>query len=130
VHLELESLIADFLGTETSILCSQGFSTISSVMPAFLKNGDVIVADKGVTFSIQAGMRVARAGIKWYDHNDLGSLERTLVSVEKELQRKGKGGDLTRRFIITEGIFERDGQMVDLPKLVSFAPISTTPSVK
>lgn len=40
-----------------------------------------------------------------------------LESVEKE--RKKRRGPLTRRFIVTEGIFEKDGAMVDLPKLVN-----------
>jgi len=41
-----------------------------------------------------------------------------LESVEKE--RKKRRGPLTRRFIVTEGIFEKDGAMVDLPKLVRY----------
>jgi 7-keto-8-aminopelargonate synthetase-like enzyme len=45
----------------------------------------------------------------------LGSLEEVLVAVEERRKRKGV---LTRRLIITEGIFEKDGQMVDLPELV------------
>jgi len=36
--------------------------------------------------------------------------------VEKERQKRR--GPLTRRFIVTEGIFEKDGRMVDLPKLI------------
>ena len=39
-----------------------------------------------------------------------------LEGVEKE--RRKKRAPLTRRFIITEGIFKKDGAMVDLPKLV------------
>lgn len=116
VHLHLERDIAEFLGTESSILYSQGFSTISSVIPAFCKRGDVIVADRAVNFAIQKGIQVSRSTIRWYDHNDLKSLEDVLISVEKE--RKKRRGPLTRRFIITEGIFERNGEMVDLPKLV------------
>jgi serine palmitoyltransferase len=104
------------LGTEASILYSQGFSTISSVIPAFCKRGDIIVADRSVNFAIQKGIQISRSTVRWYDHNDLKSLEDTLISVEKE--RKKRKGPLTRRFIITEGIFERDGEMVDLPKLV------------
>lgn len=116
VHLDLERDIAEFLGTEASILYSQGFSTISSVIPAFCKRGDIIVADRSVNFAIQKGILISRSTVRWYDHNDLKSLEDTLISVEKE--RKKRKGPLTRRFIITEGIFERDGEMVDLPKLV------------
>lgn len=124
VHLDLERDIADFLGTESSILYSQGFSTISSVIPAFCKRGDIIVADRAVNFAIQKGMQISRSTIRWYDHNDLRSLEEVLISVEKE--RKKRRAPITRRFIITEGIFERDGEMVDLPKLVGDCFISNS----
>ena len=114
--MDLERDIADFLGTESAILYSQGFSTISSVIPAFSKRGDIIVADRGISFGIQKGIQISRSTVRWYDHNDLKSLEQVLEAVEKE--RKKKRGPLTRRFIITEGIFEKDGVMTDLPKLV------------
>jgi serine palmitoyltransferase len=117
VHLALERDIAEFLGTESAILYSQGFSTISSVIPAFSKRGDIIVADRGVNFAIQQGINISRSTVRWFDHNDLGSLEEVLRAVEVE--GKKKKWPLTRRFIITEGIFEKDGQMLDLPKLVS-----------
>ncbi|KAH7907817.1 pyridoxal phosphate-dependent transferase, partial [Hygrophoropsis aurantiaca] len=116
VHIDLERDIAEFLGTEASILYSQGFSTISSVIPAFCKRGDIIVADRSVNFAIQKGIQISRSTVRWFDHNDLKSLEDVLQSVDKE--RKKRKAPLTRRFIITEGIFERDGEMVDLPKLI------------
>ena len=116
VHMNLEDDIADFLGAETAILYSQGFSTIPSVIPAFCKRGDVIVADRGVNFAIQKGIQISRSTVRWYDHNDLKSLEDVLESVEKD--RRKKGGAVIRKFIITEGVFEKDGAMIDLPKLV------------
>ncbi|KAF9531174.1 serine palmitoyltransferase [Crepidotus variabilis] len=116
VHMDLENDIADFLGTEAAILYSQGFSTVSSVIPAFSKRGDIIVADRAVNFAIQKGIEISRSTVRWYDHNDLGSLEEVLISIEKD--RKRRRGPLTRRFIITEGIFSKDGAMVDLPKLI------------
>jgi len=116
VHLNLERDVADFLGTEAAILYSQGYSTINSVIPAFCKRGDIIVADRGVSFAIQKGIQISRSTVRWFDHNDLKSLEDVLESVEKE--RKKRRAPLTRRFIVTEGIFEKDGDMVDLPKLI------------
>ncbi|OSX56865.1 hypothetical protein POSPLADRAFT_1076515 [Postia placenta MAD-698-R-SB12] len=116
VHIQLEQDIADFLGTEAAIIYSQAFSTISSVIPAFCKRGDVIVADRGVNFAIQKGLQISRCTIRWYDHSDMASLEKVLESVEKE--RRKKKMPLTRRFIVTEGIFDHDGAMSDLPKLV------------
>lgn len=116
VHIQLEQDIADFLGTEAAIIYAQAFSTISSVIPAFCKRGDIIVADRGVNFAIQKGLQISRSTIRWYDHNDMKSLEQVLESTEKE--RRKKKGPLTRRFIVTEGIFDHDGAMSDLPKLV------------
>lgn len=118
VHISLENDIADFLGTEAAILYSQGFSTVSSVIPAFCKRGDIIVADRAVNFAIQKGIEISRSTVRWYDHNDLNSLEEVLLGIEKE--RKRRRGPLTRRFIVTEGIFQKDGTMVDLPKLVRY----------
>jgi len=74
------------------------------------------VADRGVNFAIQKGIQISRSTVRWYDHNDLKSLEEVLESVEKE--RKKRRQPLTRRFIITEGVFEKDGAMIDLPKLI------------
>lgn len=61
---------------------------------------------------------MSRSTIRWYDHNDLGSLQEVLESLEKD--RRKRKAPLTRRFIVTEGIFEKDGAMTDLPKLVGF----------
>ncbi|KAN0060793.1 serine palmitoyltransferase component [Thecaphora frezii] len=115
VHMQLESDIARFLGVENCIIYSQGFSTISSVIPAFSKRGDIIVADRGVNFAIQKGIQVSRSTVYWYDHNDLDSLRVALEQVKHD-ERKRRG-PLTRRFIVTEGIFEADGAMIDLPKI-------------
>lgn len=95
---------------------SQGNATITSVIPAFCKRGDLIVADRGVSFPIQKAIAISRCAVRWYDHNNLQSLEDVLKLIEKE--RRKKGGKVPRRFIVTEGLFEKDGQISDLPKLV------------
>ena len=123
VHMDLERNISDFLETESSILYSQGFSTIPCVIPSLAKRGDTIVADRSINFAIQKGLQISRSTVRWYDHNDLKSLEEFLLRVEKE--RRKRRGPLTRRFIVTEGIFEKDGSMVDLPIHVSCARSET-----
>lgn len=115
VHVQLEEDIARFLGVENCIIYSQGFSTISSVIPAFSKRGDIIVADRGVNFAIQKGIQVSRSTVYWYDHNDIDSLRLVLEQVKRDEKRRR--GPLTRRFIVTEGIFEGDGAMINLPKI-------------
>src|SRR6266571_6734717 len=114
VHMDLERDIADFLCTEASILYSQGFSTIPCVISAFAKRGDIIVADRGINFAIQKGLQISRSTVRWFDHNDLKSLEDVLLSVEKE--RRKRRGPLTRRSL-SPRVSLKDGAMVYLPKL-------------
>jgi serine palmitoyltransferase len=116
VHLILEKSLADFLGVENAILYPQGFSTIGSVIPTFAKRGDIIVADRGCNFAIQRGIQISRSNVYWYQHNDMEDLERVLKKIEYDLKRSRR--PLTRRFIISEGLFEIDGQAADLPRLL------------
>ena len=60
--------------------------------------------------------------MRWYDHGDLEDMERVLVRVGKEMAKK----PLTRRFIVTEALFEDVGDLVDLPRIVRFAFLSFT----
>lgn len=87
---------------------------MSSVISAFSKRGDIIVADRAVNYAIRKGIQISRSTIRWYEHNDMQDLQRVLESVVTEQAKK----PLTRRFIITEGLFENMGDMIDLPKIV------------
>lgn len=75
------------------------------------------MADKAVNFAIQKGLQISRSTVRWYEHNDLEDMERVLAGVVREQEKK----PLTRRFIVTEGLFEDVGDMTDLPKIVGFA---------
>jgi serine palmitoyltransferase len=114
VHMKTEADIASYLGTERCIVYAHSFSTITSVIPTFCKRGDIIVADRGVNYSIRRGIEVSRSTVKWYSHNDLEDLERVMRKVVQEQA----GKKLTRRFIVTEALFETTGDMNNLPKLV------------
>ncbi|KAJ3105073.1 serine palmitoyltransferase component [Phlyctochytrium planicorne] len=116
VHMELEAALAKHVGTEASIIYSQGFSTISSVIPAFAKRGDILVIDDGCNLAILKGAALSRSSIKYFKHNDLKDLESVLDRIQLDSVRKKS--PLTRRFIITEGLSESQGDIVDLPKLI------------
>ncbi|KAG0215952.1 serine palmitoyltransferase component [Mortierella sp. GBA30] len=117
VHINLEKDIARFLGTESAIIYAQGFSTISSVIAAFSKRGDIIVADDGCNFAVQKGTQISRSNIKWFKHNDMADLERVLESIQKD-SNSHKKRPLTRRFIVTEGLFQNYGDMAPLDKIM------------
>jgi serine palmitoyltransferase len=119
VHMKTEADVAAHLGVPACIMYAQSFSTISSVIPSFCKRGDIIIADKAVNFAVRKGMQISRSTIRWYEHNDMVDLENVLKKVVKEQSKK----PLTRRFIITEGLFENIGDVVDLPKLVRLTRI-------
>ena len=114
VHMKTEADIAAHIGAAACIIYAQAFSTISSVIPAFSKRGDIIVADRAVNYMVRKGIQISRSTVRWYDHNDLEDMQRVLERVVKEQAKK----PLTRRFIVTEGLFENVGDMVDLPKIV------------
>lgn len=116
--MKTEANIASHLGVPACIIYAQAFSTISSVIPAFSKRGDIIVADEGVNFAVRKGMQISRSTVRWYKHNDMEDMERVLQRVIKEQAKK----PLTRRFIVTEGLFENIGDAVDLPKVVRIYP--------
>ncbi|KAF9434538.1 serine palmitoyltransferase component [Entomortierella beljakovae] len=117
VHIDLENDIAQHLGTESSIIYAQGFSTISSVIAAFSKRGDIIVADEGCNFSIQKGTQISRSTIRWFKHNDMNDLERVLESLRVETLANKKR-PLTRKFIVTEGLFQNFGDIAPLDKIM------------
>ncbi|KAK5003871.1 serine palmitoyltransferase component, partial [Cryomyces antarcticus] len=114
VHMKTEADIASHLGTAACIVYAQSFSTISSVIPAFSKRGDIIVADKAVNYAVRKGLQISRSTVRWYEHNDTEDLRRVLETVTKEQSKK----PLTRRFIVTEGLFENVGDMPDLPRVL------------
>lgn len=117
VHKQLEADIAAHLGTAASIVYAQSFSTVSAVIPAFAKRGDIIVADKAVNYAVRKGLQISRSTLRWYEHNDMADLERVMSTLVKEHARSGK--PLTRRFIVTEGLFENVGDTVPLPEIVA-----------
>ncbi|KAI9773415.1 MAG: serine palmitoyltransferase component [Geoglossum simile] len=114
VHVKTETDIAAFIGAPACIIYAQAFSTISSVIPAFSKRGDIIVADKAINYAIRKGIQISRSTVRWFEHNDMKDLERVLEKITAEQAKK----PLTRRFIVTEGMFENVGDIVDLPKIV------------
>ena len=118
VHMELESRLAKFIGTEAAIIYAQGFSAISSIIPAFAKRGDIIVCDENINFAAQRGAQLSRSVVKYYKHNDMTDLERILRQIRAQDVKTGRL--LTRRFIIAEGLSNNDGDIAPLPELVIF----------
>lgn len=118
VHLKLEERLSKYTKTESAVLYSYGFATISSAIPTYSKRGDVIFCDEGVCFSIQKGLVASRSEIKYFKHNDMEDLERLLLEQQQEDKRIPKKAKVTRRFLLVEGIYAKYGDICPLPKLI------------
>merc|ERR1740117_2557836 len=117
VHLELEDALAGFLGTEQAIVYSFGIATISSVVPAFVRKGDLLYVDEGVHFCAAVGCTLARGATRAFPHQDYAALEEQL--------RQQAAADLVlpphkrhRLFLLVEGVYACDGSLADLPTLL------------
>ncbi|CAI1657136.1 hypothetical protein SEUBUCD646_0M04340 [Saccharomyces eubayanus] len=116
VHYRLEYDLAQFFGTEGAVLYGQDFCVAPSVIPAFTKRGDVIVADDEVSLSVQNALQLSRSTVYYFSHNDMNSLE-SLLNELTEQEKLEKLPAIPRKFIVTEGIFHNSGDLAPLPEL-------------
>ena len=107
LHVELESMLASFKGSEAALVFSSGYTANVGLLSALCGAGDVIYSDALNHASIIDGCRLSKATIIPFAHNDMADLHRTIV------QRGGQPG-----IIVTEGVFSMDGDMAPLPELL------------
>ncbi|MEO6682824.1 MAG: glycine C-acetyltransferase [Ginsengibacter sp.] len=111
IHLELEKKIAEFLGTEDSILYAACFDANGGVFEPLFGAEDAIISDALNHASIIDGIRLCKAQRYRYAHNDMADLEEKL----KESQH------LRSRIIVTDGSFSMDGTIAQLDKICDLA---------
>ncbi len=111
IHKTLEKKIADFLGTEDSILYAAAFDANGGIFEPLLNEQDAIISDELNHASIIDGVRLCKAERFRYKHNNMEELEKVL----KETQH------LRHRMIVTDGVFSMDGTIAQLDKICDFA---------
>lgn len=112
VHLDLENQIAEFMQTEQAVLYSSGFSTISSVIPAFSKPQDYLFVDKGVCFETQTGVYLAKSKTFWFKHNDF-------LDLSNQFEKMNHIFDAVHRiFVVLEGIYFNHADIAPLPNFL------------
>ncbi|MFX0068873.1 MAG: aminotransferase class I/II-fold pyridoxal phosphate-dependent enzyme [Promethearchaeota archaeon] len=113
IHEELEEKLADFKGTEASLVYQSGFTVNSGLIPQLMGKGDIIISDELNHGSIIDGVRLSRADRAVYKHCDSQDLGEVLNEVEKKNYR--------RILIITDGVFSMDGDIAPLKEIVELA---------
>jgi glycine C-acetyltransferase len=111
IHKELEQKIADFLGTEDTILYAAAFDANGGLFEPILGPDDAIISDSLNHASIIDGVRLCKAARFRYQNNDMADLEEQLKAA-KEAKTK---------IIVTDGVFSMDGYVAQLDKICDLA---------
>ncbi len=109
MHEQLERELAEWAGKQAALVFSTGMQTNLGVISALVGEEDVVILDKEDHASIVDGARLSSGKIKRFFHNDLKSLEQTLVDVPDE---KGK-------LVVVDGLFSMEGDIAPLPEIIA-----------
>jgi len=111
LHTKLEQKIADFFGTEATILYAACFDANGGVFEPLLTEEDAIISDALNHASIIDGVRLCKAKRYRYANADMNDLEEKLK--ESQSQRF--------RIVVTDGVFSKDGNLTPMDKIVALA---------
>ena len=111
IHKELEKKLADFLGTEDTILYAAAFDANGGVFEPLFNEADAIISDALNHASIIDGVRLCKAQRYRYEHNNMDDLEAKLK----------ESAHLRSRIIVTDGSFSMDGTIAKLDKICDLA---------
>ena len=113
IHKELEQKIANFYGTEDTILYAAAFDANGGVFEPLLGEEDCIISDSLNHASIIDGVRLCKAARYRYENNKMEDLEQQLVKATEAGHRF--------KLIVTDGVFSMDGLVAPLDKICDLA---------
>jgi glycine C-acetyltransferase len=111
IHKTLERKIAEFYGTEDTILYAAAFDANGGVFEPLFTEEDAIISDELNHASIIDGIRLCKAARYRYKHSDMADLEAKLI--EAQAQRN--------RIIVTDGVFSMDGDIAKMDEICALA---------
>jgi glycine C-acetyltransferase len=113
IHKELEAKIAQFYGTEDTILYAAAFDANGGVFEPLLGEEDAIISDSLNHASIIDGVRLCKAKRYRYNNNDMVDLEKQLIDANN--------AGVRFKLIVTDGVFSMDGYVAQLDKICDLA---------
>ncbi|KZT01614.1 serine palmitoyltransferase 2 [Laetiporus sulphureus 93-53] len=117
LHQQAEALVARFVGMEDSLISSMGFATNSTIIPALVSKGCLVISDEYNHASIRFGVRLSGANVRMFKHNDMKALEDLLREVISQGQPKTHR-PWKKILLIVEGLFSMEGTMANLPVIM------------
>jgi len=111
IHKELEAKIAEYFGTEDSILYAACFDANGGIFEPLLTHEDAIISDSLNHASIIDGVRLCKAQRYRYKNADMDDLEEQLKLAQAQ----------RFRIIVTDGVFSMDGNVAPMDKICELA---------
>lgn len=111
IHKELEAAIADYFGTEDSILYAACFDANGGVFEPLFGEEDAIISDALNHASIIDGVRLCKAKRYRYANADMEDLENQLKLAQAQ----------RFRIIVTDGVFSMDGNVAPMDEITRLA---------
>jgi glycine C-acetyltransferase len=108
IHTRLEERIAQFFGTEDTILYGSCWNANEGLFQTVALEQDAIVSDELNHASIIDGVRLAKARKERYKNRDMADLRRALDATR----------DARNTVVITDGVFSMEGSLAPLPEMV------------
>ena len=113
IHKTLEQKIAEYYGTEDTILYAAAFDANGGVFEPLLDAEDAIISDSLNHASIIDGVRLCKAARYRYQNNDMEDLEKQLIAANENGARF--------KIVVTDGVFSMDGLVAPLDKICDLA---------
>ena len=113
IHKTLEAKIAEFYGTEDTILYAAAFDANGGVFEPLFGAEDAIISDSLNHASIIDGVRLTKSMRYRYQNNDMADLEAQLIAADEAGARF--------KIIVTDGVFSMDGLVAPLDKICDLA---------
>jgi len=111
IHKELEQKIANFYGTEDTILYAAAFDANGGVFEPLFTKEDAIISDELNHASIIDGVRLCKAQRYRFKHSDMADLEEQLIKAQAQ----------RHTIIVTDGVFSMDGDIAKMDEICDLA---------
>jgi glycine C-acetyltransferase len=111
LHKKLEAKIAQYFGTEDTILYAACFDANGGVFEPLLSEEDAIISDSLNHASIIDGVRLCKAQRYRYANADMADLEEQLKKAQSN----------RFRIVVTDGVFSMDGNVAPVDKICTLA---------
>ena len=111
IHRTLEEKIAEFLGTQDTILYGSCWNANEGLFQTVALEQDAIISDELNHASIIDGIRLAKAKKERYKNRDIDDLKRALEATK----------DARNKLVMTDGVFSMEGSLAPLPEMVEIA---------